>query len=194
MRRRAEVAKRYRECWTLQKIADDIGVSIFTVHEDVKAMLAELGRTAGLDISARIAIELDKINLLENEAWENLRISKRPKFVSGATENVVAVKDEQGAVVLDESGKPRVVVERRSSASEIQRPEGDPRWAMIINQCITRRMKLFGLENGYEDDPDKKKKTANTFEDFVAAHLEQRKIINVTPVKETQKKLGIGND
>ena len=186
MVRRAAVAERYKQCWTLERIAKDLGIAISTVHEDIHNLLSDLKRTAGLDINARIALELDKINLLENEAWESLKMSKQPKFVSSASETHTPVKDETGCVMLDAQGKPIVVIERRSSASEIKRPEGDPRFMAIINQCITRRMKLFGLD-GHLDDEDEKMNKAKTFTDFVAAHLEEqesRKLANMKRVKE----------
>jgi len=188
--RRAAIAERYKQCWTLERIAKDLGVSIGTVSEDIHALLADLKRTAGMDVNARIAIELDKINLLENEAWESLKTSRQPKFVSSASETHTPMKDDTGAIMLDAQGKPIVTIERRSSASEIKRPEGDPRFMMIINQCITRRMKLFGLEGG-PDEEDEKKNKANTFSEWVAAHLAEREknAVNVTP---KQKQLTTG--
>lgn len=183
--RRADVADRYKQCWTLERIAKDLKVSIGTVSEDIHAILANLGRTAGLDVSARIALELDKINLLENEAWESLKTSRQPKFVSSASETHTPVKDDNGAIMLDGTGKPIVVIERRSSASEIKRPEGDPRFMMVINQCITRRMKLFGLDGG-RDEEDEKKNNAKTFTDFVAAHIEEQEARKLATMKRVK--------
>jgi hypothetical protein len=170
LQRRAEVAERYRRCWTLQRIADDVGVSIFTVSEDIKALLSELGRTAGLHINARIALELDKINLLENEAWESLRLSKLPQRAADARKTAIPINGQ-------------IVESTVSSASEVYQPQGDPRFMAIIDKCITRRMKLFGLEGGRGDEDSEKKNTAKTFTDFVAAHIEEQEMRKLKSMK-----------
>ena len=184
--RRAAVAQKYKEGLTMERIAQALNCDPGTVCRDIHKLIADLGRTAGLDINARIALELDKINLLEAEAWESLKVSQQPKFVSSASETVTPVKDNTGAVRLDGAGQPMVAVERRSSATEIKRPEGDPRWAGIIIGCITRRMKLFGLEGGRGDEEDAKKSQAKTFTDFVAEHLAAKEATSNFVTKATR--------
>lgn len=165
--RRAKVSELYRKNgWTVYRIAKEIGCSVATVSEDMQALIAGWQRTAGTNTAAHIAIELEKINTLEAEAWESLRISKQPRRVATARKSVTPVAAGDGSTVTVESTV--------ASATEIQQPAGDPRFMAIIDRCITRRMKLFGLEGGRGVEDDEKKNQAKTFEDFVAAHLTAR--------------------
>lgn len=169
--RRAAVSERYRKGWTIEEIARDIGSTRSTVGEDIQAMIAEWGRTAGINISAHIAIELERINQLEGEARRAYETSKQPKRVASARRMITPVENEDGTPVETEDGKPLTVETSAASATEYYRPEGDPRFLTVIIQCIGQRMRLLGL-NGMPDEAAEKKNKATTFSDFVAAHLD----------------------
>jgi len=173
--RRAKVSEHYRKNgWTVYRIAKELGCSVATVSEDMQALIAGWQRTASTNTAAHIVTELERINALEAEAWEALRISKQPKRLASARKSVTPVKNDDGTAVVNDAGQPVTIEESTATASEIHQPAGDPRWAVIINQCITRRMKLFGLEGGRGDEDDEKANKAKTFTDFVAAHLAER--------------------
>jgi len=173
--RRAKVSELYRKNgWTVYRIAKELGCSVATVSEDMGALIAGWQRMAGTNTAAHVALELDKINLLEAEAWESLRLSKLPQRAATAHKSVIPVKNEDGTAAVNNKGQPVTIEESTASANEIHRPQGDPRFMMVINQCITRRMKLYGLEGGRVDEVDEKKNQPTTFTDWVAAHLAKR--------------------
>lgn len=163
--RRNRVSELYRQGLSQQKIAEAVGVEQATVSTDIHALIAEWGRTAGINISAHIATELSRINQLEGEARRAYELSKQPKRVASARKMTTPVETEEGP--------PLTVETSTASATEYYRPEGDPRFLTVINQCINSRMKLLGL-NGMPDEAAEKKNKATTFSDFVAAHLEEQ--------------------
>ena len=185
--RRAKVSEHYRKNgWTVYRIAKELGCSVATVSEDMGALIAGWQRTAGTNTAAHVALELDKINLLEAEAWESLRLSKLPQRAATVHKSVIPVKNEDGTAAVNDKGQPVTIEESTASANEIHRPQGDPRFMMVINQCITRRMMLFGLDGGRGDEEAEKTNQPKTFEDFVVLALSKRekKNGNGTTLKE----------
>src|SRR4051812_34799632 len=90
--RRAAVSERYRKGWKLERIAKDIRVDKSTVSRDIHALLAEWERIAGLNVSAHIATELERLNGLQAEAWESFRKSQQPRKVATARRTVTPVE------------------------------------------------------------------------------------------------------
>ena len=64
------VGELYVQSWTQTRIAHELGVTQATISTDVKA-LHEQWRDSGVrDFDLARSIELEKLNLLEREAWE----------------------------------------------------------------------------------------------------------------------------
>jgi hypothetical protein len=59
-----------------------------------------------------------------------------------------------------------------SSATQIERDEGDPRLLAIIQRYTDQRIKLLGL--GGQPTEEKKKESVKTFSDYVYMHLMER--------------------
>jgi hypothetical protein len=155
--RRAKVSELYlNNGWTVYRIARELGCSVATVSEDKQALTTEWKQRARLNFEEHIAVELKKIGQVEQEAHESFEKSKLPKRIASASKR-----------------SSHMGVEEMASASEIQRPEGDPRFLAILLKCSEDRMRLLGL-NGQLRDEDDKKQTATTFSQWVAAHLKQR--------------------
>ncbi|MCG3147242.1 MAG: hypothetical protein PCFJNLEI_00680 [Verrucomicrobiae bacterium] len=164
--RRSRVSELYLSGWTQKRIAAEVGVSEFTVSEDIHALLAQWGRTAGINISAHIATEFEKLNNLEAQAWAAYEDSKRPRKVASASKRMLPIRDDDGTVAMLES--------TTASATEFHPAAGDPRWLSIILQCISQRMKLFGLANRGGGEVEEKEKYPTTFAGWMALELSGR--------------------
>src|ERR1017187_10062005 len=154
--RRALIAKRYLTGMTQPRIARELNLAQSTVCEDIKALIVGWERQANIDIAAHIAIELKRINYLEMRTRESFEKSCLPKRIASFTKREGASTQETVA-----------------SATEIQRPEGDPRFLMVILKCIDLRIKLLRLDRRESAD-DAENKPPMTFSEFMAAHLKQR--------------------
>jgi hypothetical protein len=164
--RRAKVSELYLSGWTQKRIAAEIKVSEFTVSEDIHALIAHWSRTAGINISAQIATELERINNLEAAAWESFRKSQQPRRVASVRKAVTPVGSEGGTLKSVESSV--------ASATEIHQPAGDPRFMAIIKGCIAERIRLVQLVNGEFKDGEDRGNAPKTFSDFVAMHLKEQ--------------------
>jgi hypothetical protein len=185
-KRRAEVSERYIKGWSYDAIAKDLGSNTSTVGEDVQAMLAHYGHTAGIHISAHIASEFAKINRLEAEAWEDYESSNKPQRTAAARKVVSPLTDEDGKPVLGDDGKPITVESSVSSASEYHPTHRDMRCHARICWCIEKRMKLFNLVKATQKQEDEKKGKASSWVEMRAMEIAEREanMINVTPAKD----------
>ncbi len=125
--------KLWSQGYTLREIAEKISanrkyrITFRSIHNDIKAEIKRW-REERLDIiEDQITVELIRINNIEKEAWEAWEKSK--------------------------AEYQRSVTERRSGTSETMRAQmvreeqcGDPRYLQIIQWCIDKRCKLFGLD------------------------------------------------
>jgi hypothetical protein len=157
--RRSRVSHLYlTERMTQQPIAQALGCSISTVSEDLGALRAEWRRAAFSEVAEHIALELHKINQVEAEAHAAYERSRKPKRIASASKK----EDASGTTTI-------------SSATQIERDEGDVRFLMLKAKCTEMRIRLLGLDR-HDTDNDAKNKPHMTLADFIAAHqeLEQR--------------------
>lgn len=123
--RRSKVIKLYIQRWTQSEIASHLGVSQVCIHKDIKAIQKEW-RDANLEQLSEMKFEeLQRIDLLERQAWEGYMESKTYTKVV----QVGGRKDKRPSQVrqTNETGG------------------GDPRFLQIISRCIEQRAKLLGL-------------------------------------------------
>lgn len=124
---RARAAELYKEGWTQSRIAQEIGVSQAQISYDLAAIRKEWRESALRDFDAAKMRELEKIDLIESEAWEAYHRSKE--------ERQKAVKEK---VEGDTSGRTKVQV-------TTEKVDGDPRFLSQIMACIDRRCKILGI-------------------------------------------------
>lgn len=150
--RRARIAKLYLGGKSQPQISRELGIAQSTVSEDIAAMVVEWKRQAGVDVAARRAEELSKLNVVESTAWDSFEQSKQQKRVATASKKT----DVDGQAVV-------------ASLTKIDRNEGDPRFLKLILDCIAKRCVILGLVGG-EKEEDKNKGSFKTLEECVVAH------------------------
>lgn len=151
----------YHNGWTQRDIARAIAVADSTVSEDINALIAGWQKQAGIDMSAHIAVELQRINARERRAMEHFEKSCNPKTMADGGKSVHQV--------LDSNDNVRTLTDTQAAGTKISREEGDPKWLMIAAKCTDQRMKLLGLDAKRLDKANAKGKTVITMEDFVAS-------------------------
>lgn len=154
--RRAIVAAKYKSGKTQVQIARELGCSQFLVSEDMASLVDGWKKQAANDIASHIAVELEKINRREEIAMEAYERSRKPKKIAKASTKNDPISDKLS------------IKSTTSSATIIERDEGDPRFLMVAHQCTVARMKLLRLGT---QSVEEKTKGPTTFAEFVAAHL-----------------------
>jgi hypothetical protein len=72
------VAELYIQGWPQTRIAQELGVAQGTISTDVKALYEQWRASGVRDFDLARSIELEKLNLLEREAWEAWKRSCEP--------------------------------------------------------------------------------------------------------------------
>lgn len=104
-------------------IAKHLGVGVATVNRDLKAVHARWQQFAVESRNAWVAKEIERLNLVEREAWRGWRRSQKDK--------------EKTAIKKTDTGTERTIT-REGQA-------GDPQFLRRVLDCITRRCDLLGL-------------------------------------------------
>lgn len=119
-------------------IAKKIGVSQKQISYDLRVIQHRWQQSMVADFDARKARELAKIDETERQAWRGWRRS-----LKDAVKNIKSAKsappsvDAEGHVVTGQ------IVEARE---EREGQAGDPRFLAIVQGCIERRCKIFGID------------------------------------------------
>jgi hypothetical protein len=122
--------ERYLGGLSMRKIAAELGVSVWTVHNDL-AVVRKVWRE---EMAAEYEIwkdrELERIDKLELAAWDGWQRSLQD-----------AVKISERMVPVG-NGSERVGVEQ---TMETKGQAGDPSFLAVIAKCIEQRCKILGL-------------------------------------------------
>ena len=124
LQRRQQVAELYLRSWTQTTIAQRLGVTQPTVCEDLKRIRQQWRDSAIRDFDAAREEELQKLDLLEREAWAAWERSQQVQ--------------ESPRVVQDGSGK--------RAQKTVEHPVGDLRYLEQVQKCIAARRALLGLD------------------------------------------------
>lgn len=122
--RRQRVAELYVKSWTQFAIAEELGISQPTVSCDLKAVRKQWLESSIRDFDALRERELQKLDLLEREAWAAWERSQQPA--------------ESTKVTQDGSGK--------VAQKTVQHQDGDPRYLDQVHKAIAARRALLGLD------------------------------------------------
>jgi hypothetical protein len=122
--RRKDVAQLYVQGYTQMKIADRLGVSQATISGDLKLVEKQWRTEAVRDFDLCREHELQKLSLIEQEAWQAWERSQKPLQSAdlGGGDSTHPVK------------------------KRIRNQYGDPRFLALVNQCIATRRALLGLD------------------------------------------------
>ena len=122
--RRKEVAHLYTQGFTQMHIAERLGVSQATVSGDLKRVEKQWRADAVRDFDHCREHELQKLSLIEQEAWQAWERSQKPQ--------------QSADLTGDDSSRP--------TKKRIRNQYGDPRFLALVNQCIATRRALLGLD------------------------------------------------
>jgi hypothetical protein len=122
--RRKQVAELFLQGWSQPAIAEHLHVSQPTICADLKAIRQEWRESALRDFDELRAIELQKLDFMEREAWAGWFRSQKP------AQSAIVTGDGAGNLT------------RKSMKHQM----GDPRYLAIVNQSIAQRRAIFGLD------------------------------------------------
>jgi len=122
--RRQQVADLYLRGWTQEAIATQLSIAQPTVCVDLRKIREAWRASSIRDFDDARAVELQKIDRIEREAWAAWERSQKPA---------------QSAVVSEDTGRQRT---RKSMRNQ----HGDPRFLDQVNKCIAQRRALLGLD------------------------------------------------
>ena len=124
LQRRQQVAELYLRSWTQTAIAEHLGVAQPTICQDLSCIRALWRESSIRDFDAAREEELQKLDLLEREAWAAWERSQQVQ--------------ESPRVVQDGSGK--------RAQKTVEHPVGDLRYLEQVQKCIAARRALLGLD------------------------------------------------
>ena len=153
LERRAKIAELYKQGFSQRQIAEQVGVVASVVNENIKSIFTDLRESTKRDMAAFIAIELEKVNLRERQCEAAYEASRKPKRIA-----VAAQRD--GAEGLS----------TMSSATVVERDEGDPRFLAEKAKCVEQRVKLLRMLAGVDENETKEKKSVTTLAELIAAY------------------------
>lgn len=126
--RRAEMAELLRLDLTQEQLAQHFGIDRSLVAREVAAIRAAWEHSAILNFDAAVKAQLEKISIIEEEAWEAWEKSKQPRITYRASKQD---SEEKGITTKKE----RVKVDSI----------GDAAWLDRIAWCVEQRAKIYGM-------------------------------------------------
>jgi predicted transcriptional regulator len=171
LERRIRVMNLYFERRSQAQIANELGISQQQVSEDIKAAIAHYKRLYDIDAMALIVQEVERLNRLEGKAWEAYELSRQDK-------KVATVNSSLGGVT--------------TTATVVERKEGDVAFLKVILDCIGMRIKLLRLAE--REVKDEQEKQMPTFSEFMAHWWKKRdaaeKLPKIRPPRQPPRGLG----
>jgi predicted transcriptional regulator len=122
--RRRKAADMYLQGWSQEAIAQVLDVAQSSVSRYLDDARAEAREAAAVDFDELRSRELQKVALVEREAWSAWERSQTPV----------------ASAVLTDGGK------GTTSRRGLKHQHGDPRFLDLVNKCIAQRCLLLGLQ------------------------------------------------
>lgn len=122
--RRHQIAELFIQGWTQTAIAQKLGIGQPSVCKDLKIIQDEWRVARVRNFDAARELELQKIDRLEREAWLAWERSQKPS--------------QSAEFGDDTSTTPR--------KKKVKNQTGDPRFLVVVHQCIASRRALLGLD------------------------------------------------
>lgn len=121
--RRQQVAELYIQGHTQTAIAEKLQIGQATVSTDLQRVQKEWRESRIRDFDGAREIELQKLDRLEREAWSAWERSQKPA-------QSAEFKDDANSATL----------------KRVTNRVGDPRFLVVVHQCIASRRALLGLD------------------------------------------------
>ena len=122
--RRKHVAELYVKGFKQTAIAQELKVGQATICNDLQRLQKEWRESRIRDFDTAREMELQKLDRLEREAWAGWERSQKPS---------------QSADFKDDTGN-------TPSRKRVKNQNGDPRFLVVVHQCIASRRALLGLD------------------------------------------------
>jgi hypothetical protein len=122
--RRKQIAELYVQGWTQMAIAEKLNIGQPTVSLDLQKLQKEWRESRIRDFDTVRELEIQKLDRLEREAWAAWERSQKPS---------------QSAEFKDDATN-------TPSKKKIKNQNGDPRFLVVVHQCIASRRALLGLD------------------------------------------------
>lgn len=167
-KRRRQVVELYLQGTAQGAIAEQLGISQSTVSDDLKAVRKLWRESSIRDFDELRSMELEKIDLIEREAWAAWKRSQKPA---------------QSATVTGEGAAER---RRKSMKNQV----GDPRFLILISQCIGQRRSLLGLDVLPAAAPIEESFDANLTPEL----RRERVVALITAIRERDRDRAAGTD
>lgn len=162
--RRKQVAELYIQGWTQCAIAEKLSVTQACVCIDLQKLQKEWRESRLRDFDAARELEIQKLDRLEREAWAAWERSQKPS---------------QSAEFKDDASN-------TPSKKKVKNQNGDPRFLVVVHQCIASRRALLGLDALPALPKDDTNDPAN------AAERTDRIISLVTSIRDRERAAGAG--
>lgn len=118
-------------------IATKVGIDQTTVSRTLKTLQAKWAEKSVMNIDARKRVELERIDLVEREAWQAWERSKGDKTEQLTRSKALpSVKDPSKLEV-----QPVTDIQQRKWVTE-----GNPKYLNVIMECVERRCKILGID------------------------------------------------
>ena len=124
IQRRKQVAELYLQGWSQPAIAQHLDVCQATICRDLKAIRQDWRDSAIRDFDSLRDTELQKLDLIEKEAWSAWQRSQKPA---------------QSAVITGDGGD-------QKARKSMKHQYGDPRFLQLVTHCIGQRRAILGLD------------------------------------------------
>lgn len=124
LQRRQQVAELSLQGWSQATIAEHLHVAQATVSNDLNVIRRDWRESAIRDFDQARGVELQKLDLIEREAWAAWQRSQKP---------------QQSATFTGDGPGPQ-------SKKAVSNRYGDARFLEQVNKCIAQRRALLGLD------------------------------------------------
>ena len=162
--RRKQIAELYVQGWTQMAIDEKLNIGQPTVSLDLQKLQKEWRESRIRDFDTVRELEIQKLDRLEREAWLAWERSQKPS---------------QSAEFKDDATN-------TPSKKKVKNQNGDPRFLVVVHQCIASRRALLGLDAL----PALPKEDANAATD--SAERADRIISLVTSIRDRERAAGAG--
>ena len=124
LQRREKAAELYIQGHTQAAIAKQLGCTQTCVSKDLQKIREKWQQSSVRNFDLARAEQLLKLDRVEMEAWLAWERSKQPSSTATISESE----------------------NKKQSRRTVKQKEGDPRWLQIVQNCITQRRAILGLD------------------------------------------------
>jgi len=130
-RDRLKISDLYLQGWLQVDIAEEVGISTATVCRDISYLQEAWQQSSLVNIDAKKAEELAKVDRLEREYW---------RAWVRSCEDAETIRQEGSKNIADEKVKPVKIVKTAKGQA------GDPRFLAGVQWCINKRCEILGID------------------------------------------------